>query len=87
MPSLSLESKLEVLAQRDRRFAIEAFQFVFESLDFVLSHPTCRKSLTSRHITVLELLDGMRRIEFNGAAQNPIWIMHESARLGFQVPQ
>ena len=40
---------------------LEAFQFVFESLDFVLSHPGARKSRTSRHITVRELLDGMRR--------------------------
>lgn len=62
MASLSLESKLEVLVQGDRRFTLEAFQFVFESLDFVLAHPGCRKSGTSRHITVRELLEGMRRM-------------------------
>lgn len=61
MAALTLEMKLEELAHADRRYALEAYQFVFEALDYVLAHPGCRKSTASRHITVTELLEGMRR--------------------------
>lgn len=61
MAALSLEVKIEELARSDRRYACEAYQFVFETLDFVLSHPGCRRSPVAKHIQVSELLEGMRQ--------------------------
>jgi len=62
MPALSLEARIEELVRADRRYAAEAYQFVFDALDFVAAHPGCRKSLSSRHIAVTELLQGLRKL-------------------------
>ncbi len=61
MAALTLETRLEEIARSDRRYAVEAYQFVFEALDYVLAHPGCRKSAAGRHVTVTDLLEGMRR--------------------------
>ena len=62
MPALSLEARIEELVKADRRYAMEAYQFVFDALDYVAAHPGCRKSLASRHVTVTELLEGFRQL-------------------------
>jgi uncharacterized repeat protein (TIGR04138 family) len=61
MPAISLEARIEELIRKDRRFTVEAYQYVFDALDYVLQHPACR-STVSRHITVSELLEGFRRL-------------------------
>lgn len=61
MAALTLEAKLEEIAHSDRRYAFEAYQFVFEALDYVLANPGCRRSPLGRHVTVTDLLEGMRR--------------------------
>ena len=61
MSALTLEMKLEEIARSDRRYLVEAYQFVFEALDYVLAHPGCRKTPMGRHVTVSDLLEGMRR--------------------------
>ena len=60
MAALSLEARIEELARTDGRFSSEAYQFVFETLDFVLADPG-RALAGARHVTVTELLDGLRR--------------------------
>ncbi|MBL8842535.1 MAG: hypothetical protein JNL90_13530 [Planctomycetes bacterium] len=62
MAALSLETKIEELARTDRRYGAESYQFVFEALDYVLTHPGCRRNPAARHIAVVELLEGMRRL-------------------------
>ncbi len=62
MAALSLETKIEDLVRADRRYSAEAYQFVFEALDYVLTHPGCRSNPATRHIAVSELLEGMRRL-------------------------
>lgn len=62
MAALSLESKLEEVVRGDRRFALDAYSFVFEALDYVLTHPACRRAPGARHVAVAELLEGMRRL-------------------------
>ena len=62
MSALSLESRIDELVRSDRRFTAEAYQFVFDALDYVAAHPGCRKSQASRHITVTELIEGFRRL-------------------------
>ncbi len=59
MPALSLEAKIEEIALADSRYAPEAYQFVFDALDWVGDRPG-RSLLASHHITVHELLDGLR---------------------------
>jgi uncharacterized repeat protein (TIGR04138 family) len=61
MAAISLESRIDELVQKDRRYAADAYQYVFDALDYVIQHPTCR-STGSRHITVTELLEGLRRL-------------------------
>ncbi len=61
MPALSLESRIDELVRSDRRFAAEAYHFVFDALDFVAAHPG-RSRRSSRHITVTELLEGFRQL-------------------------
>jgi len=61
MAAISLESRIEELVRSDRRYAAEAYQYVFDALDYVIQHPSCRAS-GSRHVTVTELLEGLRRL-------------------------
>jgi len=61
MAAISLEARIDDLVQRDRRYTAEAYQYVLDALDYVLQHPSCR-STVSRHITVTELLEGLRRL-------------------------
>jgi uncharacterized repeat protein (TIGR04138 family) len=61
MAALSLEARIDELIRKDRRYSAEAYQYVFDALDYVLQHPACR-STVSRHITVSELLEGFRRL-------------------------
>lgn len=62
MPALSLEARVEELAKSDRRYAVEAYQFVFDALDYVASSASCRPRNGSRHVTVTELLEGFRQL-------------------------
>lgn len=57
MSGLSLEARIEEVARRDRRYAVEAFHFVFEALD-----AATERSRASRHVTVVQLLEGLRRV-------------------------
>ncbi len=62
MAALTLETKIDDLVRSDRRYCAESYQFVFQALDYVLTHPGCRANPAQRHIAVVELLEGMRRL-------------------------
>lgn len=63
MPAVSLEQRIVDLSRRDRRYLAEAYEFVFEALDYVVSKPrSSRRSHSPRHVDVGELLDGIRRL-------------------------
>jgi uncharacterized repeat protein (TIGR04138 family) len=62
MAALTLEDRILKLAKSDRRYAADAYLFVFEALDYVSTHPVCRRSASARHVAVTELLDGIRRL-------------------------
>ncbi|MBI5368775.1 MAG: hypothetical protein HZA54_17195 [Planctomycetes bacterium] len=51
------QAVLRRLLARDRRYDREAYQFLFQSLDFTL-----RGLDAPRHVTAAELLDGLRRL-------------------------
>lgn len=58
MAAMSLDVKIEELVEKDRRYAAEAYHFVFEALDFAMQDRRHRYS--SRHVGVPELLDSIR---------------------------
>jgi uncharacterized repeat protein (TIGR04138 family) len=60
VPALSLEERIQELARADRRYAVEAYQFVFDALDYIAARQSRRHPLAARHITVTELLHGLR---------------------------
>jgi uncharacterized repeat protein (TIGR04138 family) len=53
----SLEEKLRLITKRDRRYHVNAYKFIFEALDHVLS-----RIGKKRHITGNELLDAVREL-------------------------
>ncbi|MBU0755702.1 MAG: hypothetical protein KJ645_11225 [Planctomycetes bacterium] len=58
----SLEDQLEAIALEDGRYAPNAYRFIFDSLDYIL---LClgrqHKPVGDRHISVEQLLDGVRQ--------------------------
>lgn len=61
MSQLSVEKKLRELVQEDRRYAIGAYHFVFEGLDYAMMRlGKHRRRGADRHLSVAELLDGIR---------------------------
>jgi len=61
MAALTLESRIQDLVRRDRRYQAEAYLFVFEALDHV-SQRSWRRALDARHVSVQQLLDGIRAL-------------------------
>ena len=62
MAALTLDARIEALARGDRRYSSEAYHFVFEALDYSIQHPVATYRPASRHVTVTELLEGIRRL-------------------------
>jgi uncharacterized repeat protein (TIGR04138 family) len=60
MAAMTLESKIEELVLRDRRYAAEAYHFVFEAIDFAMLER--RRFQSSRHVGVPELLAAIRNL-------------------------
>jgi len=62
----SIHTRIEALAARERRYAPDAYHFVFQALDFVLEHEdrALRRrgevACPDRHITANQLLAGLR---------------------------
>ena len=61
MTHANLEEKLEEIATRDGRYLVNAYRFIFDSLDYVIvklgrdHHP-----IGDRHVSVDQLLEGIR---------------------------
>ncbi|MBM3985047.1 MAG: hypothetical protein FJ296_05060 [Planctomycetes bacterium] len=66
LPTSTTQQRLAALAAQDRRYAVEAYHFVFEALDFVLERQarslrrTGEDAQPDRHISVVQLLEGLR---------------------------
>lgn len=61
MTGLTLDAKIEEVAEKRRRYSADAYHFVFEALDRVSERPG-RRLRSSKHITVSQLLDGIREL-------------------------
>lgn len=61
MSQLSVEKKLREIVSEDPRYRVGAYHFVFEALDFtMLRLGRNRRRGAERHLSVGELLDGIR---------------------------
>ncbi len=83
--SNSFESRLREVAARDGRYAVGAYKFVYEGLDYTLKRIGCK-----RHITGQELACGLRDLaleHFGGMASMvfSIWGLQKTADFGNMV--
>ena len=58
---MTAAEKFRKLLQADRRYDAEAYNFVYEALDFTLKNVVSGRSRESQHVTGRELLEGVRR--------------------------
>jgi uncharacterized repeat protein (TIGR04138 family) len=67
LPTSTTQQRLAALAAQDRRYPVEAYHFVFESLDFVLERQERslrrhgKSASPDRHVSVHLLLEGLRQ--------------------------
>ena len=84
MPS-NLEDRLKEVAARDGRYHVNAYRFVYESLDY-----TVKQLEKKRHITGRELLEGIKNLaleQFGALAVMvfDVWGVHKTADFGNMV--
>ncbi len=66
LPTTTTQQRLAALAAQDRRYPVEAYNFVFEALDYVLERQarslrrTGEDAQPDRHVSVVLLLEGLR---------------------------
>ena len=58
---MTAAEKFRRLLQKDDRFDAEAYNFVYEALDFTLKHVIQSASPQNQHVSGQELLEGVRR--------------------------
>jgi uncharacterized repeat protein (TIGR04138 family) len=61
MTELNLEEKLQDIADLQAKYDVEAYKFIFDSLDYVLvSNGKYQYASGDRHVSVEQLLDGIK---------------------------
>jgi uncharacterized repeat protein (TIGR04138 family) len=58
---MNAAEKFRLLLETDHRYDPEAYNFIYESLDFTLKNVVTPKTRSSQHVTGSELLEGVRR--------------------------
>lgn len=76
---------LKELVQKDPRYPVDAYRFLFDALRF-----TVGRMPKQRHVTGQELLDGIRRLalqQFGGMARTVLrhWNIHKTEDFGDMV--
>lgn len=66
-------SAVKKITDSDKRFQIEAYSFVMESLQF---YNEKRKSRPGQHITAVELLDGFKEYALNSFGPMTLFTLH-----------
>ena len=84
---MTAAEKFRRLLQKDRRYDPEAYNFVYEALDFTLKNVVKSPGRSSQHVSGTELLDGIRRYsieEFGCLAQTVLesWGVRETRDFG-----
>ncbi len=58
---MNAADKFRLIIQNDRRFDPEAYNFLYEALDYTLKNVISPRGRSSQHVTGQELLEGVRR--------------------------
>ena len=58
---MTAAEKFRTLLRNDRRFAAEAYNFVYEALDFTLKNVVRKTPDGNQHVSGQELLEGVKR--------------------------
>ena len=58
---ITAAEKFRLLLQLDHRYDPEAYNFLYEALDFTLKHVVSRGGRINQHVSGQELLEGVRR--------------------------
>ena len=61
MQEVNFEAVLDTILAKDTRYARDAYHFIREALDFTQKLINKDKKVKGRHVTPLELLDGLRQ--------------------------
>ncbi len=81
----SFESRLKEITNHDRRYAVGAYRFLYEGLDYTLKRIGCK-----RHVSGRELSEGLRDLaidQFGGLATMVLgqWGVRETGDFGNMV--
>ena len=87
---LTSADKFRLLLRTDHRYEPEAYNFLYEALDYTLKHVVPPRGKTSQHVSGQELLEGFRRfsIEQFGCLARVVlrhWGIRETGDLGEMV--
>ena len=87
---VSAAEKFRLLLEADRRYDAEAYNFLYEALDYTLKNVVSPRGRQSQHVTGQELLEGIRRysIEQFGCLARAVlenWGVHATADFGEMV--
>ncbi len=59
---MSAAEKFRLLLDRDTRYDPEAYNFVYDALDYTLQHVVNPRTRSNQHVSGQELLEGVRRL-------------------------
>ena len=81
----NFEEKLKAVRDRDPRFPVPAYRFIYEGLDYTVKNIGCK-----RHVTGRELAEGLRNLaieQFGGLAILVLgqWNIRKTADFGAMV--
>ena len=62
---LTTAERFDLLLRRERRYAPEAYDFLYEALDWTLQHVVGGPPEPEKHVTGKELLEGIRQLALN----------------------
>jgi uncharacterized repeat protein (TIGR04138 family) len=84
---MTAAEKFHKLLQKDSRFDAEAYNFVYEALDYTLKHLVKNQRRPNQHVTGPELLEGIRQYgieQFGCLAQTVLesWGVYETQDFG-----
>jgi uncharacterized repeat protein (TIGR04138 family) len=87
---ITAAEKFRLLLQSDRRYDPEAYNFLYEALDYTLKHVVAPRGRSSQHVTGQELLEGVRRYSIDqfGCLARPVlasWGIHRTDDFGEMV--
>jgi uncharacterized repeat protein (TIGR04138 family) len=77
MQKLSFEEAVELIVEADPRYQADAYVFLKDALEFTRQKVTRNRKPVERHVTVPELLDGLREYALNTYGPMTLTVLEE----------